>query len=196
MRVSAIHYQSKPVFTGESSTKNKIRNAAGAAAIALAAMSPSAEADAQFPIYPNYTYVSTRLKVPRSFVLGDTSYPIADKSREKIFSEIDKNNNGVLSAREVVNTDIKNWNRNNPMLATASMAAQWQQLFRQVSYEYNQDNSNPNTINLEEYNAIMDDYDEQNANTFIIPIVPYPYYIAPPPPPPHHHHPRHHHHRH
>ncbi len=199
MKISAINYQTKPVFTGENSTKNKLKNAAGAAAIALAAMSPSAQAEAQYPIYPNtyYTY-STSLKVPTSFIIGDTSYPDYDKSRDEIFEELDKNSNGILSEREVVSTEIKNWNLHNPLKATSSMLIQWQRTFRRVARNYNEENSNPHTINYNEFNNIMDDYEEQKANTVVVPpIIPYPYYMVPPPPPPHHHHHhRHHHHRH
>lgn len=198
MRISAINYQTQPVFTGEKSTKQKLKNAAGAAAIALAAMAPAAEAEAQYPIYPYSTYiqVSHRVKVPSSFKYGDARNVQVSKSREDRFAELDKNSNGILSENEVVTTEISNWNAFNPMMATTSMVYQWRNQFRQVSQNYNEDGSNPNTITYNEYEAIMDDYDSQfEEPTVVAPLLPmYPYLYPPPPPPPRHHH--HHHHRH
>lgn len=197
MRISPINHQTKPVFTGENSVKKKLKNTAGAAAIALAAMTPSAEVDAQYPIYPYNTYiqVSNRVKVPSCFKYGDARNVQVSKSREERFAEIDKNENGILSENEVVNTEIINWNAFKPIRATAAMVYQWQHRYRTVSQIYNQDDSNPNTINFEEYNSIMDDYDAQFEEPVIVaPAVPLYPYIIPPPPPPHHHH--HHHHRH
>lgn len=202
MRISPINYQTKPVFTGENSVKKKLKNTAGAAAIALAAMTPSAEADAQYPIYPYniYIQVSNRVKVPSCFKYGDARNVQVSKSREERFAEIDKNENGILSENEVVNTEIINWNTFNPIHATTRMVYQWQNRFRIVSQTYNLDDSNPNTINFEEYNSIMDDYDAQFEKPVIFgPAIPYPYIILPPPPPHHHHHPApppRHHHRH
>ena len=198
MRISAINYQTQPVFTGEKSTKQKLKNAAGAAAIALAAMAPAAEAEAQYPIFPYSTYiqVSHRVKVPSSFKYGDARNVQVSKSREDRFAELDKNSNGILSENEVVTTEISNWNAFNPMMATTSMVYQWRNQFRQVSQNYNEDGSNPNTITYNEYEAIMDDYDSQFEEPNIVaPLIPmYPYLYPPPPPPPRHHH--HHHHRH
>ena len=197
MRISAINYQTQPVFTGEKSTKQKLRNAAGAAAIALAAMAPAAEAEAQYPIFPYSTYiqVSHRVKVPSSFKYGDARNVQASKSRKDRFAELDKNSNGILSENEVVTTEISNWNAFNPMMATTSMVYQWRNQFRQVSQNYNEDGSNPNTITYNEYEAIMDDYDSQFEEPNIVaPLIPMYPYLYPPPPPPRHHH--HHHHRH
>lgn len=198
MRISAINYQTQPVFTGEKSTKQKLKNAAGAAAIALAAMAPATEAEAQYPIFPYSTYiqVSHRVKVPSSFKYGDARNVQVSKSREDRFAELDKNSNGILSENEVVTTEISNWNAFNPMMATTSMVYQWRNQFRQVSQNYNEDGSNPNTITYNEYEAIMDDYDSQFEEPNIVaPLIPmYPYLYPPPPPPPRHHH--HHHHRH
>lgn len=197
MRISAINYQTQPVFTGEKSTKQKLKNAAGAAAIALAAMAPATEAEAQYPIFPYSTYiqVSHRVKVPSSFKYGDARNVQVSKSREDRFAELDKNSNGILSENEVVTTEISNWNAFNPMMATTSMVYQWRNQFRQVSQNYNEDGSNPNTITYNEYEAIMDDYDSQfEEPTVVAPLLPmYPYLYPPPPPPPRHHH---HHHRH
>ena len=195
MRISAINYQTQPVFTGEKSTKQKLKNAAGAAAIALAAMAPATEAEAQYPIFPYSTYiqVSHRVKVPSSFKYGDARNVQVSKSREDRFAELDKNSNGILSENEVVTTEISNWNAFNPMMATTSMVYQWRNQFRQVSQNYNEDGSNPNTITYNEYEAIMDDYDSQFEEPNIVaPLIPmYPYLYPPPPPPRHHHHHRH-----
>lgn len=199
MRISAINCQIKPAFTGENSTKHKLKNAAGAAAIALATMSPSAEADAQllYP-YPGYNYVQTsyNINVPTSFKYGDVRNLQPTKSREERFWEIDKNGNGIMSENEFVATEVRNWNVRNPMKATSTMVYQWQSQFRQLSRTYNQNNSNPNTINFNEYNNIMDDYDAQfDEINIIAPAIPlYPYFF--PPPPPRYHHPHHHHHHH
>ncbi len=196
MKISAINYQTRPVFTGDKSTKDKLKNAAGAAAIALASMVPAAEANAQYPIYPYSTYiqVSNRVKVPSSFKYGDARNVQTSKSREERFSEIDKNSNGILSENEVVTTEINNWNAFNPIMATTSMVYQWRNQFRHLSQKYNEDPSNPNTITYSEYEAIMDDYDSQfEEPTIAAPLIPlYPYFY--PPPPPRHHHPHHHRH--
>ena len=60
--------------------------------------------------------------------------------------------------------------------------------FNILSEEYNEDNSNPNTINYDEYKAIMNDYEESQKNTIYMPVaVPGVIY----PTIPHHHHHRH-----
>ncbi len=197
MRVSAIqNYQRNTYFAGEK--KNKLKNAAGAMTIALAAMAPTTDVQAQYPIYPYNTQiqVSSRVKVPSSFKYGDARNVQVSKTREERFSEIDRNENGILTENEVVATEINNWNAFNPIMATSTMVYQWQNQFRKVSQKYNQDDSNPNTINYDEYEAIMDDYDSQFEDPVIVtPYVPvYPYIYPPVLPPPHHHH--HHHHRH
>ena len=198
MKISAITYQTAPTFTGDKSKKNKLKNAAGAAAIALAAMVPATEAEAQYPISPYSTYiqVSNKVKVPSSFKYGDARNVEYSKSREERFSEIDKNSNGLLSENEVVATEINNWNAFNPMRATTSMVYQWRNQFRQVAQKYNEEDSNPNSINFDEYENIMDAYDSQFETPNIsVPIVPiYPLYL--PPHPPRHHNPYYHHHHH
>lgn len=202
MRISPVTYQSNPIFQGENSTKHKLKNAVGAAAIALAAMTPATEAEAQYPIYPYSTsiMVSNRVKVPSCFKYGDARNIQTSKTREERFNEIDKNANGLLSENEVINTEIINWNSFNPMKATISMVYTWQNLFRRVSQNYNQEDSNPRTINYDEFNEIMDEYDSQFVEPEVIapsfPVYPYPYIYTPLPPPPHHHKPYHHHHHH
>ena len=210
MRISSISTSAaNPAFNANknSSSKNKIRNAAGAAAIALVSISPSVESEAQIPIYPQYNTVTVapqKLKVPTCFLVGDTRNSNTLKSREDIFNEIDANGNGdgLLTENEVVKTDILNWNLNNPMKYNVYQLQQTKERFYNASEMYNEEDSNPMSININEFNEIMDDFDAENPKNMLpaLPIIPaYPsyYYI----PPYHHYHDRydhhhHHHHRH
>lgn len=201
MRITAISYQTNPHFTGE--RKNKLKTAAGAAAIALATAAPMAEADAQIdyyrPIYPypyyNYVPAPAAASVPDCFVVGDMKNYDLNKSMREVYEEIDGNGNenGVISAKEVVRTERKNWNLNNMYPYTTAQMQKTEAEFKVLSELYNEEDSDPNTINYREYKDIMNDYMEvKNTNNFInlmeIFAVPYLY------PPPYYHH--HHHHRH
>ncbi len=225
MRISAIHYQTNPQnFKGEG-TKNKIKNAAGAAAIAIAASAPMTEAEAQF-IYvpatpPRYTYVAKPVvtSVPDCFVVGDITRSDPDateKSMRQVFDEIDANGNGngVISAKEVMRTERKNWNETQLYPYTDSQMSEDAAQFNALSKIYNEDGSDPNTMNYREYRSVMNSYmTNKNVNKFVdlmrvltipyytVPTLPYYYYPRPhyhrpygPPPPPRHRHtppPRH-----
>lgn len=121
MRISAIKsYQTNPHFNGEGSNKtNRLKNAAGAAAIALASVVPAEEADAQIfypPIYPP-TYITVPPlvtpntlnlnPVPNCFIVGDNGNVDYNKSMREVFNELDTNENGAISANEVVRTERK-----------------------------------------------------------------------------------------
>lgn len=78
--------------------------------------------------------------------------------------------------------------------------------FNTISEIYNEDNSDPSTMNFREYKAVMKDYSEEKTNKKIdefiniltLPYIYSPFYTPICPPPHHHHHrpappPRHHH---
>ncbi len=222
MKISAINYQTYPQqnFNGEK-TKNKLKNAAGAAAIAIAASAPMAEAEAQYfvpytPYYYNYVQKPTVTKIPNCFIIGDiTNSDSDDKSMSQVFNEIDRNgnSNGVISAKEVMLTEQKNWNETNLYPYTDEQMADDAIQFNTISKMYNENGSDPATMNYREYKSAMNDYMEnKNVDTFIdlmqILTIPYlytpPYYYYPVPhyhrpygpPPPHHRHTPPPHHRH
>ena len=95
MRISAIqNYQRNTAyFSGEK--KNKLKNAAGAAAIALATAVPATNADAQYYYYtPPITFqppatLHTPASVPDCFIIGDLKTFNGGKSMEQVFNEID-----------------------------------------------------------------------------------------------------------
>lgn len=203
MRISKIGYNYTPNFSGEhsGSKKKSIKNTVGAAAVALAAAVPSAEADAQYfvPIPPQsyyyyYNAVPTPVSVPNCFIYGDVSNFDTEKTMYDVFSEIDSkiNENDVISMGEVVGMERDNWNKthfypyqNYQMQSTANN-------FRMLSNMFNEENSNPNTINFREYKKIMNAYMEsKNMANFIdlMRILTIPRPICPPP----HHHHRHRH---
>ena len=90
MRISAIqNYQSNKSFLGEK--KNKLKNAAGAAAIALATTAPITDAKAQYYYIPPITPITTTYipgTVPDCFVIGDLKNFNGEKSQKQIFNEI------------------------------------------------------------------------------------------------------------
>ncbi len=218
MRISAIKsYQTNPHFNGEGSNKtNRLKNAAGAAAIALASVVPAEEADAQIfypPIYPP-TYITVPPlvtpntlnlnPVPNCFIVGDNGNVDYNKSMREVFNELDTNENGAISANEVVRTERKNWNRYNIYYPfTPAQEQQTSAKFNALSEAYNEEDSNPNTINYNEYKAIMNDYMEAKQVSDFIKLFTLPGIMYPPPPPHHHHRhdvppppPHHRHHRH
>lgn len=212
MRISAIKYQTNPVYTGENRPKhNKLKSLAGATVIAIAASSPIENSEAQIiPYVPNFNYptYTTRadaINTPKCFKIGDIALNSdTDKSSREIFNELDINGNGVISSNEVVEIERSNWNEENIYPYTSTNAKNTQKRFKALAEVYNEDNSNPNTINYNEYRKIMSDYEKSNDYNFV-PIYPYPYYYTlppvyhyrphrphihhtPPPPPRHHHH--------
>ena len=126
----------------------------------------------------------------------------------QVFNEIDRNgnSNGVISAKEVMLTEQKNWNEKSLYPYTDEQMADDAIQFNTISKMYNEEGSDPATMNYREYKSAMTDYMEnKNVNTFIdlmqILTIPYlytpPYYYYPrphyhrpygPPPPPRHHH--------
>lgn len=206
MRISAIKsYQTNPHFNGENSKKtNRLKNAAGAAAIALASIAPAEETDAQIyyypPVIPSYTVPAPPAinlnPVPNCFIVGDNGNVNYNKSMRQVFNELDNNENGALSSREVISTERNNWNRYNILYPfTPYQAQQTEAQFNALSEAYNEEDSNPNTINYNEYKAIMNDYMEAKQISDFVKLFTLPGIMYPPPPPHHHYHP-HHHHRH
>lgn len=192
MRITAIqNYHTNPNFYGDNKKSNKLRNAAGAAAIALATVIPAEEAEAQI-YYPPINYITVPVtntkmyNVPDCFKKGDKEYPNPNKTKKEIFNELDINGNGALSAKEVVNIEQNNWNKYMKYIPFSQKQLEYTaRQFNLLSEKYNEDNSNPNTINYNEYKAIMDDYEEAEKNTIYMPVaVPNVIY----PIPPHHHH--------
>lgn len=219
MRVGAISFQTNQKFTGENKKNNTLRNTAGAAAIALATAMPIEKADAQiyypppvYPIYPTYPVYSYNIltqpltTIPLCFAHGDTKNE-ASKTFREMFDEIDANGNenGVISSNEVVRTERNNWNRENLKPFTSAQMKQTEKQFKELSKIYNEDNSDPNTMNFREYRSVMKDYVDNGPTENVRQILnilttPYMYGpIVPPPPKKHHHHNHRHtppHHRH
>ncbi len=205
MRITAVqNYHTNPNFYGDNKKSNKLRNAAGAAAIALATAIPAEEANAQI-YYPPINYITVPVtntpmyNIPNCFKTGDKDFINPDKTRREIFQELDINENGTLSTQEVVNIEQNNWNKYMKYIPFSQKQVEYTaRQFNILSEKYNKDDSNPNTINYDEYKTIMDDYEEAQRNTIYMPVaVPGVVY----PLPPHHHHQRHYdpphrHHRH
>lgn len=205
MKISAIGSQPSIHFMGENKKANKLRNTAGAAAIVLATAMPMEKADAQiyyppvYPVYPVEIYTQPRTSIPLCFAQGDTRND-EGKSYREIFDEIDNNGNqnGVISANEVVRTERRNWNRDRLSPFSSNQMRQTEKQFKDLSRLYNEDDSDPNTMNFREYHAVMKDYVDGGAAERarnILNILANPYLYAPvvPPPPRHHHHPHHRH---
>lgn len=195
MRITAVqNYHTNPNFYGDNKKSNKLRNAAGAAAIALATAIPAEEANAQI-YYPPINYITVPVtntpmyNIPNCFKTGDKDFINPDKTRREIFQELDINENGTLSTQEVVNIEQNNWNKYMKYIPFSQKQVEYTaRQFNILSEKYNKDDSNPNTINYDEYKTIMDDYEEAQRNTIYMPVaVPGVVY----PLPPHHHHQRH-----
>ncbi len=202
MRISAIQsYQTNTYFSGEK--KNKLKNTAGAAAIALVTAVPATNADAQYYYTPPITLpppatLHTPGSVPDCFIIGDMKTFNGGKSLKQVFNEIDSNQNGTISANEVVRTDRNNKTRYNvyPYNVYTQYQSQYtRNQFQDLSETYNEDDSNPNTINYNEYKAIMEDFlDSRNVTNFMDLFSTPGLYPLPPlynpfrPDPPHHHH--------
>ena len=212
MKISAINTFSRPAFQGENSgKKNAVRNAAGAAVIAIAAAVPAEEAKSQYYIPPSppiYYYVpNTVMRIPNCFVYGDINNEDYEKSMRDVFSEVDGElvENGQISVNEVVRLEENNWNSTKLYPMSRSQKNRVANLVKKLSRDYNEYGSNPNTINYSEYKEIMSDYmKSKNISDFfdLLRIFSYPYYynhhhyhpVPPPPrrhplppPPPHRH---------
>lgn len=203
MRISKIGINSVPNFAGEHSKKKTLKNTVGAAAVALAASVPAADADAQYyvPIPPqSYYYYYNPIQtpvvsVPNCFLYGDVSNFDTDKSMSDIFTEIDSkiNENGTISMGEVVGMERDNWNKTHFYPYQNYQMQNAANNFRILSKMFNDENSNPNTINYNEYKKIMNAYMEsKNITDFLnlMRILTIPRLVCPPP---HHHHHRHRH---
>ena len=211
MKISAINSQPRTHFNGENSKKsNGIKTAAGAAMIALATAVPTEEAKAQFYYYapPVQYYVpAPTMNIPACFVYGDINNEDYEKGMPEVFNEIDSQikENGQISVNEVVRLEENNWNSTHMYPMTRAQKANTANLVKNLSREFNNRNSNPNTINYSEYKNIMNSYMQSKniANFFnLLQIFAAPYYhIHPPyhhphPVPPHRPMPPHrHHHR-
>ena len=211
MRINAISHHTNQHFVGENKKSNALKNATGAAAIAMLTAVPTNDADAQIyypPIlyYPpvNYTYTpTTPVSIPNCFVVGDTKYSDYDKSARNVFEEIDANgnNDGTISAKEVIRTERQNWNRSSLTPFSTAQMHRAEQQFKTISRLYNEDNSNPNTMNYQEYKESLKDYAETKQAIqvqSIINLLTNPYWYSPifPPPRPHYHNHHNHHHHH
>lgn len=209
MKISAINSQPRIQFQGENSKKsNGIKTAAGAAMIALATAVPTQDADAQFRYYvpPVQYYVpAPTMNIPNCFVYGDINNEDYEKTMPDVFNEIDSQikENGQISVNEVVRMEENNWNSTHMYPMTRAQKVNTANLVKNLSRQYNNRNSNPNTINYSEYKNIMNSYmQSQNIASFfnLLQIFAAPYYHIPcPPHPPMHHHrpmpPHRHHHR-
>lgn len=206
MKISAINLMPRTHFNGENSKKsNGLKNVAGATMIALATAVPSQEVDAQHyhhhhhvPVYPHVHYVvpAPVMNIPKCFVYGDVTNEDYEKTLPDVFNEIDREiqENGQISVNEVVRLEEHNWNSTNAYPMTRGQKTRTANLVKNLSKQYNDKGSNPNTINYNEYKKIMNSYmQSQNAANLInlLQILGAPYHNH------HHHHhtpPHRHHH--
>ncbi len=208
MKVSAINTMQRVYFNGESTNSKKnlgaLKNTAGAAMIALAAAVPAQEADAQYfvPVYPHVHYYvpMPEMKVPNCFVYGDVTNENYEKTMPDVFTEIDREiyKNGQISVNEVVSLEEYNHNSTAPYPMSRAEKLKIANLVKSLSRKYNESDSNPNTINYNEYSEIMSDYmKSKNAANFmnLLQILVNPYYYGIHPYYPHRHLPPHHHYR-
>lgn len=203
MRILKIGNNSVPNFAGEHSKKKTLKNTVGAAAVALAASVPAADADAQYyvPIPPqSYYYYYNPIQrpvvsVPNCFLYGDVSNFDTDKNMSDIFTEIDSkiNENGTISMGEVVGMERDNWNKTHFYPYQNYQMQNAANNFRILSKMFNDENSNPNTINYNEYKKIMNAYMESKNITDFLNLMRILTIPRPVCPPPHHHHHRHRH---
>lgn len=169
MKVSAVNRFSTLNFNGEGSRKtNKVRNAAGAAMIALATAVPAEEANAQYfrplppppPTYYHYYIPAPVMNIPGCFIVGDNTVENYEKTMQDVFNEVDRaiDENGELSVNEVVSVEANNRITVglNPM--TRQEKVRKANLVKDLAKKYNQTGSNPNTIDFSEYQKIMNDY--------------------------------------
>lgn len=208
MRISKIGVTPNQSFSGEKSEKAKktLKNTAGAAAVALATAMPMQKADAQiyypqYPIIPPTSYyynVQPSISVPDCFVYGDINNFDYNKTLGETFADIDSkvNENGVITAAEVVAAERDNWNATHLYPYNTFQRNQTLRNFNILSEMFNHDESNPRSINYNEYKDIMKTYmQERNVTNFfnLLRILTIPRIVCPPAYPHHHHH---HHHRH
>ena len=177
MRITAIqNYHTNPNFYGDNKKSNKLKTAAGTAVITLATVIPAKEADAQV-YYPPMNYITVPVtntpmyNIPNCFKQGNKEYPNPNKTTKEIFKELDINGSGALSAKEVVNTEQNNWNKYMKYFPFSQKQVEYTaRQFNLLSEKYNEEDSNPNTINYDEYKAIMKDYEESQKNTIYMPV--------------------------
>lgn len=193
MKVSAINTIPRINFQGESSKNtNGVKSAAGAAVIALAALAPTEEANAQYyaPIPPHIQYyvpAAPAMNVPRCFVVGDEASENYEKTVPDVFNEIDREieENGQISVNEVVQLEEANWNLSNYTPMTRAQKQRTADLVKNLSRRYNEYGSNPNTISYSEYKKIMNAYmQSKNIADFVNLLQ----LLMVPQCPPHHHH--------
>lgn len=206
MKVSAIKMSSPIHFQGEGSRKaNKVKNAAGAAMIAIAAAVPAEEANAQYfvplppPTYYQYYVPAPVMNIPNCFIYGDATNENYEKTMPDVFNEIDRgiSEDGQISVNEVVSMEEYNRNANSYYPMTREDKLRTANLVKNLAKKYNQKGSNPNTINYEEYQSIMNDYmQSKNIADFMNLLQiwtnynyrPYHHHYYMTPPPRHHHH--------
>ncbi len=194
MRISKIGLQTNFAGDRTEKTKKALRNTAGAAAIAVAASLPVDETEAQnfyplpMPVPPAAYYYNppSALNIPNCFIYGDIKNFDYAKSLRETFDEIDSqgNENGVLSVSEVVEAERENWNATHLYPYNANQLNYTVNSFNVLSRMYNEEDSNPRTINFREYKKIMRDYMQaRNVNNFfnLLRIFSAPSIICPPP---------------
>ena len=168
MKVSAVNRFSTLNFNGEGSRKtNKVRNAAGAAMIALATTVPADEANAQLyrplpppPTYFHYYVPAPVMNIPGCFIVGDNTVENYEKTMQDVFNEVDRaiDENGELSVNEIVSVEANNRMTVGLAPMTRQEKVRKANLVKDLAKKYNQTGSNPNTIDFSEYQKIMNDY--------------------------------------
>lgn len=147
MQIQNITY--KPSFNGQKHTQK-----ANAIAVVLLAT----------PIcIPAQEKIQRKMSIPDCFVHG-TEQTTKKKNYEKIFYEIDslKIPDNQITSDEVLMAERKLWKNihNEKLPVIGEYYAE--DTFENLSNKYNKQNSDPNTIDLEEYMAIMSDYEKSN----------------------------------
>lgn len=204
MKVFKIGVNANQSFAGDKK-KHTVRNAVGTAAIAMATALPMEKADAQYyypppppPVVPPIGYYynyQPAVEVPNCFIYGDINNFDYNKSLAETFIEVDSKvkENGVISVNEVIEAERDNWNATHLYPYNAYQRNKTVTNFNILSSMFNEEDSNPKSINYNEYRKIMEAYMEaKNVNTFfnLLRILTVPRIVCPPP---HHHH---NHHRH
>ena len=169
MKISAISSNiSKTQFNGNENKKgnkaNTLKTAAGATVIALATAIPSNEAKAQYfvPVPPHIHYYvpAPVMNIPNCFIYGDETNENYEKTMPDVFSEIDREikKDNQISVNEVVSLEEYNWNSTHAYPMTRAQKLNSANLVKNLSRNYNDKGSNPNTINYNEYKKIMNAY--------------------------------------
>ena len=147
MKVSAISYS--PAFSAK---KNSLKAGTTAAVILLSV--------------PVYAQDNPQINLPDCFVYGVSK--TENKSPKKIFAEIDslsKPDNQITS-EEVILATRKLWKNTHNNKEKMPIVEEYyaEDTFDRLARNYNKENSDPNTLDFDEYMTIMNDYKKYTEN--------------------------------